>query len=71
MAKFIQVQSPTERYTGSTRDLDSYYINVETIRYVAQNAQNPDHSSIHFIGSEHSLAILETAASFIGRAGAD
>jgi hypothetical protein len=67
MAKFMQIQVPTERYTGSVSDLDSYFINVETIRLVAQNAQNPDRSSIHFIGSEHSLQILESAASFVTR----
>jgi hypothetical protein len=67
MTKFVHIQVPTERYTGSTRDLDSYYINVESIRYVAQNAQNPERSSIHFIGSEHSLLILESAANFVNR----
>jgi hypothetical protein len=44
MAKFIQIQVPTEHYTGSAREIDSYYIyyiNVETIRFVTQNAQNP------------------------------
>ena len=71
MAKFIQIQSPTDHYTGSTSGLDNYYINVESIRYVAQNVQNPDRSSIHFIGGEHSLPILESAASFISRVGAD
>jgi hypothetical protein len=71
MAKFIQIQVPTERYTGSERDLESYYVNVETIRFVWQNAQNPDRSSIHFIGSEHSLPILESAASFVSRLDAD
>jgi hypothetical protein len=71
MAKFIQIQVPTERYTGSARDLDSYYINVETIRFVAQNAQNPDRSSIHFIGGEYSLQILESAVSFVSRLAAD
>jgi hypothetical protein len=71
MAKFIQIQSPTERYTGGARDLDSYFINVETIRFVAQNSQNLERSSIHFIGSEHSLQILESAASFVSRLEAD
>ena len=32
MAKFIQVQSP---------DKHSYYINVETVEYVAQNREDP------------------------------
>jgi hypothetical protein len=67
MARFIQILVPTERYTGSERDLESYYINVEAIRFVAQNAQNPNRSSIHFIGDEHSLAILESAANFVSR----
>jgi hypothetical protein len=67
MAKFLQIQVPTERYTGSARDLETYYINVESIRYVAQNTQNPERSSIHFIGSEHSLLVLESAANFVNR----
>jgi hypothetical protein len=67
MAKFIQIQVPTDRYTGDARDLESYYINVESVRYVAQNAQNPDRSSVHFIGAEHSLQILESAANFVSR----
>jgi hypothetical protein len=71
MAKFTQIQVPTERYTGSARDLDSYYINVEAIRFVAQNAQNPDRSSIHFVGGEHSLQLLESAANFVKRLDAD
>jgi hypothetical protein len=71
MAKFIHVQVPTERYTGMTSDLDSYYINVEAIRYVAQNAQNKDRCSIHFVSAEASVPILESAASFVGRIDAD
>jgi hypothetical protein len=71
MTKFIQVQVPTERYTGSARDLESYYINVDSIRYVVQNVQNSDRSSIHFIGSERSLQILESAANFVDRVYSD
>jgi hypothetical protein len=67
MAKFIHVQVPTERYTGMTADLEGYYINIDAIRYVAQNAQNQDRCSIHFVGAEASLMILESAASFVGR----
>ena len=60
MAKFIQVQSPTEHHT--------HYINVETIKFVTQNAQNPDRSSIRFIGAdEHPPPISESAANFISR----
>ena len=50
MAKFIQVQSP---------DNHSYYINVETIKYVAQNAKTADLSAIYFVG-EHHLPIGES-----------
>jgi hypothetical protein len=67
MAKFIEIQVPTERYTGDARDLEIYHVNVDSIRYVAQNAQNPDRSSIHFIGAERSLQILESAAHFVNR----
>jgi hypothetical protein len=71
MTKFIQVEVPTERYTGSAPDLESYYINVDSIRCVVQNAQNSDRSSIHFIGSERSLQILESAAKFVNRVKSD
>jgi hypothetical protein len=67
MAKFIQIQVPTERYTGDARDLESYHVNIDSIRYVAQNAQNPQRASIHFIGAERSLQILESAAIFVNR----
>ena len=60
MAKFIQVQSPENH---------SYYINLETIKYVAQNAKTADLSAIYFVG-EHHLPIGESAASFISRVGA-
>ena len=60
MANFIQVQSP---------DNHSYYINVEMVKYVAQNAKTADLSAIHFVG-EHHLPIGESAASFISRVGA-
>ena len=55
-----KVQSPEKQ---------GYYINVETIRYVAQNAKVADLSTIHFLG-EHHLPIGESAASFISRVGA-
>ena len=71
MAKFIHVQVPTDRYTGSASDLEQIHINVEAIRYVAQNAQNPERCSIHFIGGEYSLLILESAADFLSRVDAN
>jgi len=69
MAKFILVQSPTGEYSESKTDSGNFYVNVEMIKYVAQNAQNPNRSSIRFIGDEHALPIDETSASFVNRAG--
>jgi hypothetical protein len=67
MAKFIEVQLPPGAVTESTIPETIFYINVETVRYVAQNPNNPDRSSIHFIGDEHAHQINESAASFINR----
>ena len=69
MAKFILVQSPTGEYSETKTDSGSFYINVEMIKYIAQNAQNQDRSSLRFIGDEHALPIGESAASFISRSG--
>ena len=66
MAKFILVRSPAGEFSERTEE-GSFYINVEMIRYVAQNAQNPDRSSIRFTGDEHALQISESAASFVAR----
>ena len=71
MAKFILVQTPMGEYRETKTDLGSFYINVAMIKYVAQNAQNPDRSSIRFIGDESALPIDESAASFVSRASAD
>jgi hypothetical protein len=73
MAKFIQVQLPTAGgYLSESRiEESSMYINVEMIKSVAQNAQEPDQCSIRFVGDEHALPIGESAASIISRAGAD
>jgi hypothetical protein len=69
MAKFILVQSPTGEYSESKTDSGNFYVNVEMIKYVAQNAQNPNRSSIRFIGDEHALPIDESSSSFVNRAG--
>ena len=71
MAKFILVRSPVGEFSESRTEEGSFYINVEMIRYVGQNAQNPDRSSIRFIGDEHALQINESAASFVSRAATD
>jgi hypothetical protein len=71
MAKFILVRTPAGEFSESRTEEGSFYINVEMIRYVAQNAQNPDRSSIRFIGDEHALQINESSASFVSRAATD
>ena len=45
MAKFIQVQLPSGAFSESSVPETDFYINVETVRYVAQNPTNPDRSS--------------------------
>ena len=67
MAKFILVQAPAGEFSESRTQEGSFYINIETIRFVAQNAQNPDRSSIRFIGDEHAMQINESAANFVSR----
>lgn len=70
MAKFIRVEKP-EGYAETAAEEISYYVNVEMVRYVAQNPQNPDRCSIRLVGDEHALHINESAVSFIGRAAAN
>ena len=70
MAKFIEVRLPSGAFSESTLPETVFYVNVETVRYVAQNPQNPDRSSIRFIADEHALQISESAASFVNRVGA-
>ena len=70
MAKFILVQAPAGEFSERRTEEGSFFVNVETIRYVTQNAQNPDRSSIRFLGDEHALQISESAASFVGRVSA-
>jgi hypothetical protein len=63
MTKFIKVQSTAQHLT--------YFINVEMVKYVVQNAQVLDQSSVRIIGDEHPIAISESAASLIDRIGVD
>lgn len=58
MAKFIEVKS-IENTT--------LYLNVDTIRYVAQHPQRENHCSIRFVGEQSPLPIDESAASIIRR----
>lgn len=71
MAKFIQVRVPAGTYSESTIEETNYYVNVDLIRYVAQNTQNPDRSSIRFVSDDRAMQIGESAASFVRRACAD
>ena len=70
MAKFVQVEKP-EGYAETATEETSYCINVELVRYIAQNPQNADRSSIRSVGDENVLHINKSAASFVNRAGAD
>jgi len=62
MAKFVQVQ---------TQENNALYINVEQIRYVAQNAMHADRCSVRFVSEPSPMPINESAASFISRASAN
>ena len=66
MPKFLQVRTAGENIP--------YYINVEMVRYVLQNTQHADRSSVQFDGDHgdpHMMCIGESAASFVTRAGTD
>jgi hypothetical protein len=63
MKKFIKVQSTAQHQT--------YFINVEMVKYVVQNAQALEQSSVRLIGDEHPIAITESAASFFDRIGVE
>jgi hypothetical protein len=71
MAKFIEVQLSSGAFSESAIPETIFYINVETVRYVAQNPHDPNRSSIHLIGDEHAHQINESAASFVNRVGAN
>ena len=58
MAKFIEVKSVENMIL---------YLNVDTIRYVAQHPQRENHCSIRFVGEQSPLPIDESAASIIRR----
>jgi hypothetical protein len=63
MTKFIKVQSTTQHQI--------YFINVEMVKYLVQNAQVLEQSSVRLIGDEHPITITESAASFIDRIGVE
>jgi hypothetical protein len=63
MTKFIKVQTTAQHQT--------YFINVEMVKYVVQSGQVLEQSSVRIIGDEHPIAISESAASFIDRLGVE
>jgi hypothetical protein len=67
MAKFIQIRS--QGLSDSVTTEHDFYINVEMVKYVEQNPQNPNRSLLRFLNDEYSLPIAESAASFVSRTG--
>ena len=68
MAKFIRVKTAPGHSERLIEEQD-YYVNVDLITLVSQNSQNPDRSSLRFVGSDHVMHITESAENFLSRAG--
>ena len=68
MPKFIRVKT-APGHTERLSEEQDYYVNVDLITFVSQNTQNPDQSSLRFIGSDRVLYITESAEDFLSRAG--
>ena len=56
-------------HTERLSEEQDYYVNVDLITFVSQNTQNPDQSSLRFVGSDRVLYITESAENFLSRAG--
>jgi hypothetical protein len=69
MPKFIRVKTPAGHSERLIEEQEDYYVNVDLITLVSQNSQNPDRSSLRFVGSDHVMHITESAESFLSRAG--
>ena len=67
MPKFICVKMAPGQSESLIEEQD-YYVNVEQIVSVSQSPQNPDRSSLRFVGSDHAMYICESAESFLLRA---
>ena len=67
MPKFICVKMAPGQSESLIEEQD-YYVNVEQIVSVSQSPQNPDRSSVRFVGSDHAMHICESAESFLLRA---
>jgi hypothetical protein len=68
MPKFIRVKA-APGYSESLIEEQDYYVNVDLITLVSQNSQNPDRSSLRLVGSDQAIHIIESAESFLSRAG--
>jgi hypothetical protein len=68
MSKFIRVKTAPGQSESLIEEQD-YYVNVDLITLVIQNPQNPDRSSLRFVGSDHAIHISESAENFLSRAG--
>ena len=69
MPKFIRVKTPLGYSERRSEEQEDYYVNVDLITLISQNSQNPDRSSLRFVGSEHVMHITESAENFLSRAG--
>ena len=68
MPKFIRVKTAPGHSERLIEEQD-YYVNVDLIIFVSQSSQNPDQSSLRFVGSDRVLYITESAENFLSRAG--
>ena len=69
MPKFIHVKTAPGHSERSIEEHADYYVNVDLIIFVSQASQNPDQSSLRFVGSDRVLYITESAENFLSRAG--
>ena len=69
MPKFIRVKTPLGHSERRIEEQEDYYVNVDLITLISQNSQNPDRSSLRFVGSDHVMHISESAENFLSRAG--
>ena len=69
MPKFIRVKTAPGHSERSIEEVQDYYVNADLILFVSQSSQNPDQSSLRFVGSDRVLYISESAENFLSRAG--
>jgi hypothetical protein len=69
MPKFIRVKTAPGHSERLIEEVQDYYVNADLIIFVSQSSQNPDQSSLRFVGSDRVLYITESAENFLSRAG--